>query len=59
MLAGDVCTALNIVSFPSLILFEDGEILKQFPERQPRTVTEFTKFLDEFRNPLEQADGKL
>ena len=57
MLAASLCIDQSIESFPTLILYEAGDVLAKYPATETRAVTEFTDFIDQFRNPMGQFDG--
>ena len=47
----DICNAQEIRKFPSLILYLDGERVKEYPDWKPRKKAHFKKFLEEFFDP--------
>ena len=55
----DICDAENIRKFPSLVLYLQGQVVKEYPDWQPRKKFHFKKFIDEFVNPQSAFKGKL
>ena len=59
MMAGALCIAQDISTFPQLILFSDKERIAIYPRQAPHGVYEFIDFVDQHRNPFSLFQGLL
>jgi len=53
----EICDREQVRKFPSLVLYLQGQVVKEYPDWQPRKKFHFKKFIDEFINPQSAYKG--